>query len=802
MSSAWQDLRLAARSLARSPGLAVAVVLCFTLGLGAACTVFSVLDAVLLRDLRCADPDRVVAISGQPRGKGASALSMAELQAIVAGTRSLALLAAAAPLNANLIGEGEPLRLTGASVTADFFALLGVPARLGRTLVAGDDAPGAPRVAVLSEGLWRDRFAADPDVVGRKLLLDGDPTTVVGVMPASFRFGGQQPPQLWAPLPVGPDGPWQSFRGLAVLGRLRPGTSAAQARAELEPALADLRREDPDRYPRQWALRLDLLQERWVAPARRPLLVLAGAVALVVLIACVNAANLLLARAVARRREVALRAALGAGRAGLLRQVLAENLLLALTGWMLGLLLAAWSVRALLALGPEGIRRLEDAQVGIATAGFGLLAALLIALACGLPPLLQSWRPAVHGTLQEGSKGSGLGRGGHRLLRTLVAAEIACAMVVLVGAGLLARSYWSLRAVDPGFRTEGLLTAQLFLSPARYPEPRQSAFLLALSEELARLPGASHGAFTSNLPLLHRIGMPATAEGRTPRPGGASPEADWQGVSPGYFAAYDLPLLRGRLFGPADHAGAPGVAIVDERLARQLWPDEEALGKRVQLGFDRPEVWRTVVGVVPHVQAQRLDADSHGQVYTPALQGTERLVNLVVRGDGDPLGLLPALRAMVARLDPELPLDKIQTQEDVLHRSLASRTVVLALLAAFAVVALLLALVGVYGVMAYTVAQRTRDLGLRMALGADGHAVLRLVLREGLLVLACPGVLVGGLVALAAGRALAALLYDITPTDLPTFAGLAALLVAVVLLASYLPARRAAGIDPAAALRS
>jgi putative ABC transport system permease protein len=525
----------------------------------------------------------------------------------------------------------------------------------------------------------------------------------------------------------------------------------------------------------------------------------------VLLIACVNVANLLLARAAARRREVVIRTALGAGRGGLVRQVLTENLLLAVAGWGVGLLLATWSVRALVALGPEGIRRLENARVGLATAGVGLFAALLAALACGLPPLLQSWRPEIQSTLQDGGGGKGgggLGRGGHRLLRGLVAAEVAFAMVVLVGAGLLARSWWSLRSLDPGFRTEGLLTAQLFLAPISHPEPRQRALLLALSEEVTRLPGASHGALTSSLPLFNRTTMPATLEGVTLGPADAPPDVDWQGVSPGYFAALDIPLRRGRLFGPADHGRAPGVVILDELLARQLWPGEEPLGKRLRLGRDAPDKWRTVVGVVAHVQAQRLDADSMGQAYTPLLQEPPRLVTLVVRDaqGGDPLRLLPAMRAAVARLDPGVALDKVQTLEEVVDRSLAARTTVLALLLCFAAVALLLAVVGVYGVMAYTVAQRTRDLGLRLALGADARDLLRLVLRQGLL-LAGLGVLLGSLAALAAGRALAALLYGISPTDLPTFAVLALVLLASALSASYLPARRAARIDPARALR-
>ena len=805
MRSVLHDLRLAARSLARSPGLASAAILCFALGLGATCAVFSVVDAVLLRDARCADPDQVVMILGQGADDAQLPLSAEELQAVAGGVPSLARVAGAAPLSANLVGAGEPLRLTGARVTADYFPLLGVPALLGRTLVAGDERAG-PAVAVLSEGLWRDRFAADPAMVGRKVVLDDQPVEVVGVMPASFRFGGQAP-QLWMPLPVDPQSPLWQARILTVLGRLRPGAAAPRAQAEMEPVVAGLRAGDPARYREHWHLEVESLHAWLSAPARRPLLVLAGAVALVLLTAAVNVANLLLARAAARRREVAIRTALGAGRAGLVRQVLAENLLLALAGWALGLLLAAWSVRALVALGPGGIRRLDTVHVGLATAGFGLLAALLTALACGLPSLLQSWRPAIQGTLQEGAGskgGGGLGRRGHRLLRSLVAAEIAFAMVVLVGAGLLARSFWSLRAVDPGFRTAGILTAQLFLPPAAYPEPRRRAFLLALAEELGRLPGAAHGAYSSSIPLENRMNMPAFVEGRTPAPGEAPPDVDWQAVSPGYFAALDIPLQRGRLFGAADHDGAPGVVIVDGLLARQLWPGEEPLGRRLRLGGDPPGSLRTVVGVVPHLQAQGLDRDSPGQAYTPALQGAPVLINLVVRGSaegGDPLRLLPAVREMVARLAPGLALDKVRTLEDVADASLAARTTVLALLLCFAVIALLLAVVGVYGVMAYTVAQRTRDLGLHMALGADARDVLRLVLRQGL-ALAALGVLEGSLAALAAGRALGALLYGISPTDLPTFAVLAAALLAVAAFASYLPARRAARIDPATALRS
>jgi putative ABC transport system permease protein len=811
MRSVVHDVQLAARSLGRSPGLTAAAVLCLALGLGATCAVFSVIDAVLLRDLQCADPDRVVLVWGQSGDEGQLPLSMAELQGVIDSTRSLAGVAGAAPYSANLAGaagavdDTEPLRLTGARVTGGFFPLLGVAAQIGGTFGVGADVPGAPRVAVLSDSLWRDRFAADPTVVGRKLLLDGEPVEVLGVMPATFRFGGPSP-QIWVPLLLPPTGPIHLQRSLTALGRLRPGATVTVAAAELAPATAALRRENPRRYPERWALHLDLLRERVVAPMRQPLLVLAGAVALVLLIATVNVANLLLARAAARRREVVIRTALGAGRGGLIRQVLAENLLLAVAGWGLGLLLATWSVRALIALGPEGIRRLENAHVGLATAGVGLLAALLAALVCGVPPLVQSLRPRLLGTLQDsdGSRGGGgLGRGGHRLLRGLVAVEIAFAMIVLVGAGLLARSFWSLRSLDPGFRSEGVLTAQIFLSPASYPEPRQRAFLLALNEQLADLPGAAHTGLTSSIPLLNRITMPAFLKGAEPGPGEAPPEVDWQGVSPGYFETVGIALRRGRLFGPADHGRSPDVVIVDDLLARQLWPGEDPLGRRLHLGRDDVGILRTVVGIVPHIKSQTLDGDSLGQVYTPLLQVPPRLVSAVVRAapGADPLALLPAVRETVARLDPGLALAKIQTLDEVVDQSLAARTTVLALLLSFAAIALLLAVVGVYGVMAYSVAQRTRDLGLRMALGAGARDMLRMVLGQGLL-LAGVGILAGSLGALAAGRALAALLYGIAPTDLPTFAGLAVLLLAITLLASWLPARRAARIDPATALRS
>lgn len=802
MPNLYHDLKLAARSLGRNPGFTAAAVLCLGLGLGATSTVFSVIDAVLLRDLQCADPDRVVGLWGQAGEEGQIPLSLTEVQAVEEGARSLARLAAAAPLNANLAapdGDGEPLRLTGVRVTAGFFPLLGVPARHGRTLGEGDDRPGAPRVAVLSDSLWRDRFGSDAAVVGRKLVLDGEPYTVVGVMPEGFRFGGPAT-QLWVPLPADTTPPL--VRSLYALGRLAPGVTVAAAQAEMEALGQSMRADNPQRYRAHWRLGLGLLRDQVVGRARQPLLVLAGAVALVLLIACVNVTCLLLARAAARRRELAIRTALGAGRAGLVRQVLAENLLLALGGWALGLLLAAWSVGTLVALGPEGIRRLENSHVGLATAGAGLLAALLAALVCGLPPLLGSWRPALQGTLKEGGKGSGLGRGGQRLLAALVAAEIAFAMVVLVGAGLLAQSFLRLRAIDPGYRTEGLLTAQLFLSPVSYPEPRLRAFCAALTDELARLPGASHAVLSGGIPLRNRMTMPVHLEGRLDE---EMPVVDWQAVTPGYFATLGIPMRRGRDFAGADNGTAgEGVVIVDDLLARLLWPGEEAIGQRVRLGRDveSPFEWRRVVGVVAHVQVQSLDGDSAGQVYTPMLQLPPRLLSLVLRADsGDPLRLLPAAREAVARLDPGLALDKIQTLEEVAAASLAARTTVLVLLASFAAVALLLAVVGVYGVMAYSVAQRRRDLGLRLALGAEGRDVVRLVLGQGL-ALAAAGVTAGGLAALAGSRALAALLYGVEPTDPLTFAALALALLAIALLATWLPARRAARVDPVTALRA
>jgi putative ABC transport system permease protein len=812
MDALLQDLRFAFRGLRRSPGFTTAAVLCLALGIGANTAVFSVLNSVLLRPLPFKDPERIVVVWGQMLSDDMRELpaSGAEFLDYREQVKSFSEVAAVINRYINLTGQDTPERLVAARVSANLFPLLGVEPALGRTFLPEEDKFGNEKVVLLSHGLWRRRFGGDPGILGRKLTLSEEPYTVVGVMPPSFRFKiGMFDHDLWIPIAIHLEKlPPRSFRGLEVVARLKPGVSLEQAEAEIDALAASFQRDYPEVYDAEsgWGIDLVPLQDQIVGDSRPALILLMGTVALVLLIACANVANLLLARSTARQKEVAIRGALGASRGGLLRQFLTESVLLSLLGGACGLVLAYWGIRTVVALNPGNLPRLNEVGIDGPVLAFTLTVSVLTGILFGLAPALRAFRPDLQGTLKEGGKTSGQGSGHKRLRNALVVAEMAVALVVLVGAGLLVRSLLRLQEVDPGFRPEGVLTLQVYLSPTKYRDgPQQAAYVQRLLESLRQVPGVQGVGAVSGLPLGEvQALVEATLEGYVQGREEATPTVDWRPASPGYLEVMGIPLLQGRGFSDLDHAEAQQVAIVDDSLVRRFWPGQNPIGKRLQLTTGRGDgstVWRTVVGVVGHVRALSLEGESREQVYTPLAQSPFPYISVALRTASDSLQIGDAVRQAIWAVDPDQPVDKVQPMTQIVQGAAAGRRSYAVLLGAFAVVALVLATVGVYGVMAYSVAQRHHEIGIRMALGARPADVLKLVVAQGL-ALAGIGLVLGAALSLWSSRWVESLLFGVSATDLATLLGVAVLLGGVTLLASYLPARRAARVDPMVTFRT
>ena len=801
------------RRLLRTPGFTLVVLLTLALGIGANTAVFSAVHAVLLRPLPYREAERLVVVDHHyPSLKGllagVSAPGFVDYRDRV---RLFEASAAQTGWGPNLTGAGEPERLAGARVSGGYFQTLGVAPALGRALRPDEDAPGRERVVVLSDGFWRRRFGADPAVVGRTLLLDGEPHDVVGVMPPGFRDVVDRNVELWRPLALpaedfGDDRRTNEF--LSMTARLRPGVTADEARTALRTVAEQLKRAYPEQYPSDWGLVATPLRDKGTGGIRPALLVLLAAVGCVLLIACANVASLMLARAASRAREVAVRTALGAGRAHLLRQSLGESLVLAAGGGVLGVLVAALGVRALAALGgerlPAGELRLDATVLAFATA-----VSVLTGVVFGAVPALQRPTRGLRDTLQEGSRGAAGDRRGQAVRRVLVVGEVALALVLLTGAGLLLKSFARVQGVDPGFRPGGVLTATLALPPATYDTgERRRAFLDDVLARVRAVPGVEAVAATSGVPFGRGGATRSfTVEGLVVPPDQPGPWGDYRAVSPDYFATLRVPLRRGRVFAETDGPDAPRVAVVDDELARRYWPGESAVGKRIAYGTVRDSAtgtdvprWIEIVGVVGHVKSEGLDADPRVQVYVPIRQLPSASPDLAVRTRGDPRRLLPAVRAAVHAVDPSQPLSHVATLDELVERSTGARQLAVVLLGAFAGLALLLASVGLYGLLSYAVSQRTREFGVRVALGAPRRNVLLLVVRQGM-GLALAGAGVGLVGALALTRLLRSQLYAVEATDPATYAAMIALLVSVALAATLVPAVRATGAEPMHALR-
>ncbi len=806
MGDLWSDVRYAMRSLRRSPLTVGAALLALALGIGANCAIFSVVDGVLLEPLPYPDPGRIVLLNESNPGMGYPTFSVASQNFLDwrQQSRSFTALAALDTASVNLTGRGEPEKLRAATVSAELWQVLGA-ARMrggvGRVFTAAEDTPANHHVAVLANGFWRRRFGADPAIVGRSLTLDGESYTVVGVAPPRFDIPGHR--DLWLPLAVDPAKADRANHTFSVLGRLRPGVSLASATTEMVGIAGRLARLFPATNE-GWSVRLIGLKEKMVQPIRPALLVLVAAVAAVLLIACLNVANLLLVRMAARERELALRTALGAGRGRLVRLVLTESVLLSLGGGFLGFLLAVWGVHALVALGGNKIPRADSIAVDWKALAFTLGVAVGTGLLFGLVPALQGSGRHLQAALKEGGRAVAGGARGRLARQALVLSEVAVALVLLVGAGLLMKSFSRLQSLDPGFRSQGVLTVALAPPRLRYREPKQQlAFYRELLARVAQLPGVDHAGTAYPLPLGNDVMILNFAVGDRPfpRPQDA-PAANVRFVSPGFFRTLGVRLLKGRVFDDHDTDATLPVAILNRALADKLWPGGEALNKRLTLDdpHDKNVRWMTVVGVVGDVRHLSLDRDPGDEIYTAQLQSPLPNATLVVHTAGDPRALAAPIRRVVQDLDRDLPVDQAQTMDDVVAASLASNRFNTVLLGLFAGLALVLAAVGVYGVVSYTVDQRTHEIGIRMALGAHRDDVLGLVLGQGM-ILVLIGLGLGLAGAFAATRQLSSLVYGVSTNDPWTFAIVALVLAAVGLAANFLPARRATRLDPLIALR-
>jgi putative ABC transport system permease protein len=804
MRDLGKDLLYAGRLLAGSPGFAVTAILLIALGTGANFAVYSVLHAVLLRPLPFIEPDRLAAIAETSVEEPDRQLpvSVPDFFDWQAQSRSFTALAGYHTWFYNLTGGGEPERLTGGVMTANLPAFLGVRPIAGRTFSAEEQGPGGKPLALLSEGLWRRRFGGDPGVIGRTVLLDDVPFTVVGVLPASFDL--PHGAEIWKPLAHGPGTVPRNFQFLNVVGRLKPGVTIEAARAEMETVAARLESQYPDSNKGRGVL-LQPLSEKLIGKVRPALLVLFAAVVLLLVLACVNVAHLLVLRAERRRGEIAVRLALGVSRARLARQFVLEGLLLALLGCAAGLGLAVWGSRLLVALSPQDVPRLESAHVGLPVLALALAVAVAAAVLFSVLPALWASRQDPGAALRAMSSG---GRGG-RAVALLVVGEIAAALVLLVGAGLMIESYARLRSIDPGFTSAGVLTMRVSLPEAKYPEGAHTAqFFHRLEAELRRLPGVTAAAFAFSPPLCPgpKSDNVFTIEGRPDDPAAAH-TAFIRPVSPAYFQALRIPLRQGRPLSERDGEQAPAVAVVNETMARRFFPGENPLGKRLTIGArlgtmgTLDEVPREIVGVVGDVRPVGLGEEPIPEVYFPLAQGTWRSMAVLVRTDGDPAALTRPVQKAIWTVDPNLPVADVGTMEENVAKSIAQPRFLTAVLAAFAAVAWALALAGVYGVVAQAVARRNREIGLRLALGADRPQILRRVLVDSL-ALALAGVACGSLAALWLSRFLEGQLFGTSPRDLGAFLSVAALVAAAALVASCLPAYRATRVDPLVVLRN
>ncbi len=803
MQTIWQDLRYGARMLVKNPGFTLIAVLTLSLGIGANTAIFSVVNGVLLRPLPYPQPEQLamVWLDNRRQAIREDITSYPNFVDWRDQNKTFQGMAAVRNVNVSLTGVGEPEELRGAAVTANFFQLMGIAPAQGRGFSAEEEQPGKDKIVILGYGLWRRRFGGEAGILNKTIYLGGEANTVVGIMPPGFEFPGKT--EIWRPL--APNDRARAARGsfwLPVVGRMKPGVSREQAQADMNVIGNQLEQQYPD-INAGYGVNVVPLQQQLVGNVKPALLMLLVTVGLVLLIACANVANLLLARAATRQREVAIRAALGAEPWRIVRQMLTESVLLSVIGGSVGLLLAVWGVKALIKLSPANIPRLDNIQLDWRVLGFTVGLSLLTGLIFGLAPALQASQSDVGETLKEGRR-TGSGSRRTQLIRGgFIVVEVAMTLALLVGAGLLIRSFWRLQQIDPGFNADKLLTLTLRVPRTKYPEgPQVVTFYQQLQERLAAVPGV-RGVSAATSILMPQVTNSSgfTIEGRPPDPREQSLELPFEAVMPNYFQTMGTPLVQGRQFTAQDGAGAPDVAIVNETFVKQYFPNNDPLGRRFTFGDanDNPQ-WITIVGVVRDTKRQGLDKPIRMESWMPHAQSPASRMELVIRAAGDPLALAGTVRQTVWSLDSDLPIPKMETMEQVLSENVAQRRLNMLLLGLFATVALILAAVGIYGVMSYAVTQRTHEIGIRVALGARGRDVLGMIIRQGM-TLALIGVAIGLVATFALARLMSGLLFGVSATDPLTFAAIALLLTLVALLACYLPARRATKVDPMVALR-
>ena len=791
MSTFLQDSRYGIRMLMKKPGFTLAAVLALALGIGVNSAIFSVVNGVLLRSLPYEEPDRVMTVlsSNRQSVKPEGTASYPDFADWKSGNQVFEQMAVFRSKGYTLTGTGEPERISGARASADFFSVLGVKPVLGRTFLPEEDRPGGERVIVIGHGLWQRNFGADPNIIGRALTLDGNSNTVVGVLPAGLSFPIEiQKAEIWSPLSL--DGNLLEQRGvhyLKAIGRLKAGVTVEQAQAEMTAIASRLEQAYPDNNTDR-IVTVSSLYEQLVGQIRPALLIMLGAVGFVLAVACSNVANLLLARAAARQKEISVRLALGAGRGRIIRQLLTESLLLSLVGGGAGLLLALWGIDLLISLGPDDIPRLNAINLDGRVLGFTFFISVLTGIGFGLAPALKASRSDLNSSLKEGGRNSTGSLSSNRMRNLLVISEMALALVLLVGAGLLIRSFIRLQQVNPGFDPKNVLTMQVSLPGSRYKTGAQIAgFFGQALERVKTLPGVESAGAVTGLPLTGDgdVVTTFTIENRPAPPEGQEPRAAWSAITPDYFRTLHIPLLKGQEFTEANKKGTPGRIIISDTMARQHFPNEDPIGQQIALGIltddDDPQLWE-IAAVVGDVRDTAINAEPIPHMYVPYSQVSWSSMTLAVRASSDPMNLVDSVRGQVLAIDKDQPVSQIQTMERLVAGSIAQPRFYLLLLAIFAALALLLAAVGIYGVLSYSVTQRMHEIGIRMALGAQGSDVIKLVVGQGMK-LALAGIFIGLAGSLLLTRLLSSLVYEVSVTDPLTFAGTAAILVGVALVA-------------------
>jgi len=820
MEKLLQDIRYSIRMLRKNPSFTLVAVIALALGIGATTAIFSVIYAVALRPLPFKEPERLVKVWGKldKLGIPKNWISEPELYDLQEQTQAFEDFAAMQSFGVNLTGDESPERVSAAFVSASLFPLLRVQPALGRAFTAEEDKAGANRVVLLSNGLWKRRFAADPALVNSDVFLNGRNYTVLGIMPPGFNYPDNV--ELW--IPIGFDKANPSNRGnhgLEVISRLKDGVAPAQAKTEIENLAVALAEKYPNNYSATSGFNFYTvpLHEEVVGNIKPMLILLIVAVALVLLIACANVANMLLARATVREKEVAIRAALGAGRARLMRQLLTESVLLAIVGGVLGLLLALAGVKLFVAFGPQNIPRIAEIRVDWLVLGFSFLVTIITGIIFGLAPALHISKPDLNHSLKEGGRGSTASR--HIVRNVLVVAEVAFALMLLIVAGLTMKSFQRLLEINLGFRTENTLTMRLTLPQVKYPQNEQvAAFYRQLIERIKTVPGVESAGAASILPLSGSYSSgttvvedPEAAPDLQRFQGHPFLEADRRQVTNGYFESLGATLLQGRLIKDTDTDKSPPVVVVDEKFARRFWPDGTAIGKRVGVGFTPPNtiLWGEIVGVVAHIRHYGTNREGQDRAYFPEgreqayfvhQQSPARTMYLVVHTTTNPSSQMNAVREQVLAIDKDQPVYEVKTMDQLVGNAVANPRLNLVLMAIFAGVALVLASVGIYGVMSYSVTQRTHEIGIRMALGAQQHHVMKMVIGQGL-ALTGLGLVAGLGGALLTTRLMSSLLFGVSATDPVTFIVISIILVGVALGACFIPARRATKVDPMVALR-